>query len=166
MISVQAVQESQWEIWRSIRLRALSDAPQAFRSTLTQWSGPNDQEFRWRERLRNTAIALVAFDDDISIAMVACDTVTKSASMISAMWVDPQYRGKGVGDLLLDKITQWAKMSPDIEQLMLYVKLDNHHAKALYERSGFLESSDIYVDEHHRDTCEVAMVKHVGRYTL
>jgi hypothetical protein len=42
-----------------LRLAALAEAPAAFGSTLSDWSGPGDTEERWRARLASVAHNIV-----------------------------------------------------------------------------------------------------------
>jgi len=47
-----------WQLWRELRLAALAEAPDAFGSTLAEWSGAGDTEQRWRTRLHGVALNL------------------------------------------------------------------------------------------------------------
>jgi hypothetical protein len=42
-----------WRLWRTLRLLALEESPEAFGATLAEWTGPGDAEDRWRGRLTN-----------------------------------------------------------------------------------------------------------------
>jgi ribosomal protein S18 acetylase RimI-like enzyme len=56
---------------------------------------------------------------------------------IVAMWVDPSYRRRGIGQALLYEITSWA-MSRGLERFQLEVTETNAAAESLYRRSGFV----------------------------
>ena len=64
---------------------------------------------------------------------------TRAASLTS-LWVDPGWRGKGVGDSLVLAVMEWAAGSYD--QLFLWVTEGNTHAETLYERHGFRKTGD------------------------
>lgn len=49
------VSPDSWRMWRELRLAALAEAPNAFGSTLAEWSGAGDTEQRWRARLEDVA---------------------------------------------------------------------------------------------------------------
>ncbi|NMH68253.1 GNAT family N-acetyltransferase [Bacillus sp. RO3] len=55
------------------------------------------------------------------------------------MMVRKQYRGKGVGTLLLQALIDWAKENPLIEKMSLGVFSTNHRALSLYKKMGFVE---------------------------
>jgi len=52
------------------------------------------------------------------------------------MYVKPEYRGKGVNNLVLQALKQWAK-SQGINELRLEVYNDNQPAIRAYEKAGF-----------------------------
>ena len=161
MINVRSITDDSWQLWRTLRLAALSESPEAFGSTLTQWSGINDQEVRWRDRLKNSTLSVLAFDDTVPVGMVACTPPTQAVSEVVSMWVDPKYRGRGVGDRLLEAVAEWAISSKQIDSLILHVKAGNVRAKALYIRSGFLETNSISLNQYHNE-CEITMIKQIN----
>ena len=61
------------------------------------------------------------------------------AASLTAMWVDPQFRRRGLGDLLVKTVADWAK-SNDYRELSLWVTEGNHDAERLYKRNGFVRS--------------------------
>jgi len=128
-----------WRIWRSLRLAALTEAPEAFGSRLADWIDADEN--RWRERLSIPgAIDLVALDSGAGspIGMV---TGTPSArrgagAELISMWVDPAARGKGVATLLVEAVVAWAAAA-GAPSLKLSVMAENEPARRTYERSGF-----------------------------
>ena len=120
---------------RSIRLRALSDAPDAFGSTFEEAAAR--QPAGWAKQLRDLP-TFVAVRDGRDVGMVRCArdaTVTDTAWLIS-MWVAPEARRTGVGSLLVDGVIDWAR-STSVSRLLLDVADDNAPAIALYARKGF-----------------------------
>jgi hypothetical protein len=60
-VDLVALTPDDWRTWRSIRLAALADAPDAFGSRLEDWTDAD--EGRWRDRLSIPgAVDLVALD--------------------------------------------------------------------------------------------------------
>lgn len=51
MITLDVVSAEGWERWRDMRLDALSEAPEAFCSSLSDWE--HQGEHAWRDRLTN-----------------------------------------------------------------------------------------------------------------
>ncbi len=138
VLAVQTLTPDDWRIWRQVRLAALVDAPQAFGAQLSDWTGEGDTEERWRgrlalERSRNV-IALLA-GAAVGMASGVVDSAAADCHVIS-MWVSPEERGRGVGDLVLQAIEEWASSS-GARRLRLAVASGNPAAEYLYRRNGF-----------------------------
>lgn len=129
-----------WPQWRELRLAALDDAPQAFHSRLADWQ--NAAESRWRARLTDVPLHLIADLDGRPAGMVSCTApdADGTAELLS-MWVAPFARGSGVGDALVDSVVRWAG-EQGAGRIMLHVMKNNGHAIALYERHGFADTGE------------------------
>ena len=55
------------------------------------------------------------------------------------MMIQKEYRGRGIGRLLLGELLNWAEENPFIEKVSLGVFSTNHRAIALYQSMGFSE---------------------------
>ncbi|MCZ0974279.1 GNAT family N-acetyltransferase [Streptomyces albulus] len=93
-LSVRPLTVEDWALYRTVRLAALADAPEAFGST---WE--SEQAFtedRWRERLarRNQ---FVAQDGDRTYGLIGIVPVEAGRAELVSMWVHPDGRGRGVG---------------------------------------------------------------------
>ncbi|MFO1446298.1 GNAT family N-acetyltransferase [Bacillus sp. Bva_UNVM-123] len=53
--------------------------------------------------------------------------------------IDKEYRGLGMGKLLIHALQEWAEKNPLIEKVSLGVFSTNHRAIALYKSLGFVE---------------------------
>jgi GNAT superfamily N-acetyltransferase len=140
---LRVLTEDDWPVWRELRLAALAEAPQAFGSQLADWQGPGDREERWRGRLSIPgSYNLVAVVDGKPAGMATGipDDEPGVAELIS-MWVSPAARGRGVGDLLLGAVEQWARQA-GAGVLKLAVTETNANARALYLRRGFSDTDD------------------------
>jgi RimJ/RimL family protein N-acetyltransferase len=51
----------------------------------------------------------------------------------------PEFRGMGLGKLMMESLITWAEENPRVEQLRLRVHAKNIHAVRLYQRLGFKE---------------------------
>ncbi len=138
MLELRTLTPDDWPLWRELRLAALAEAPEAFGATLAEWSGPGDQEERWRARLsipgaRDHVVLL----DGTPAGMVS-GVPGEDAGVVEliSMWVTPAARGRGVGDLLVAAVEQWAR-DEGATTLRLAVMRDNPVATTLYERHGF-----------------------------
>lgn len=128
--------------FRAIRLRALADSPSAFASTL-QETEARSLEY-WRGRVRDAvageeSVLFVATDGDAWIGLVGGFIYEEGGAAVPyliSMWVDPAYRGKGVGQALVEQVIDWARKR-GLDHLVLEVEATNQPAIALYTRCGF-----------------------------
>lgn len=143
MLEVRFLEPADWATWRELRLAALAEAPYAFGSTLADWTGARDREERWRARLEIPGSRnLLAVLDDRPAGMASGLPAEdgESAELIS-MWVSPLARGRGVADLLIETVEQWAA-DRRAKTLRLSVRAGNGWAIALYERHGFARTDE------------------------
>lgn len=67
--------------------------------------------------------------------------VSATAAM-TAMWVDPRFRRRGIGDLLVKTVVEWATAA-GYDEMLLWVAQENANAERLYERNGFRRSGAV-----------------------
>ena len=127
-----------WPEWRLLRRQALAQSPDAFGSTLAEWSGDSDTEQRWRRRLDEVPVNLVADDDGAPVGLMSATAVVDAQAEIISMWVAPQARGRGAGDALLRAALDHARAA-GANRVALNVRVANGHAALLYRRAGFVE---------------------------
>jgi RimJ/RimL family protein N-acetyltransferase len=63
---------------------------------------------------------------------------TRHFGDLDSLWVHPQWRRRGVADLLLRAVIDWARHHPELEKLGLFVFSTNSAAIRLYEKHGFV----------------------------
>jgi ribosomal protein S18 acetylase RimI-like enzyme len=69
------------------------------------------------------------------------------------MWVDPTFRGAGVGARLVERVLAWAR-SWDARSVTLGVTETNDGAVGFYEHLGFADTGERYpLREGSRLTC-------------
>ena len=142
---------------RTIRLRALADAPDAFSSTYDEAaSRPLDS---WAVQLQKLATFVAVLDgEDVGLVRGARDDLQPDAAWLISMWVSPEVRGQGVGEALIDAVVEWARISAT-RRMLLDVGDHNHPAIALYARKGFepngttgsLPTPRSHIREHQRE---------------
>jgi ribosomal protein S18 acetylase RimI-like enzyme len=164
VIEVRSLGPDDWEIWRSLRLLALAEAPHAFGSRLADWQGENDREDRWRGRLSIAgSYNIVAVLDDRHVGMASgVPAPADGVAELISMWVAPTARGRGAGDLLVREIERWA-LSVDVRILRLDVSEDNDRASRLYVRNGFEytgELGDLMPDGLRRERVMAKQLRH------
>ncbi len=143
---------------RSIRLRALQDAPDSFGSTFEAEAAFTQED--WRRRLaRSDAVTFVASEegDDIGIVVGIADPDHPGEAVLVALWVAPETRGRRVGEALGQSVIDWAR-SEGYKAVRLAVADHNASAQRLYERMGFVSTGTVdklppprtHITEHER----------------
>jgi ribosomal protein S18 acetylase RimI-like enzyme len=146
VIEVQVLGPDDWQLWRELRLEALTESASAFSSTLAQWTGPGDTEERWRARLSTVAMNVVLWLCGAPAGMVSASVRADDAVELISMWVAPPARGRGVGDTAVRAVVNWA----DRREVVLSVKADNKPAIGLYRRHGFVDAGQSPDDVNER----------------
>jgi ribosomal protein S18 acetylase RimI-like enzyme len=143
VIELSVVTPSDWQIWRELRLAALTEAAYAFGSRLSDWEGGGDREERWRARLGIPgSLNVVAVLEGQPVGMASGVPDGGGVAELISMWVSPAARGQGVGDQLVEAVERWARQ----EQMMvlrLAVTAGNENAAALYRRHGFAVTGEL-----------------------
>ena len=139
--AVRIFSGAEWRVYRDLRLRALTDSPDAFGSTLAEEAARPDAE--WSRRLASDAdsltnLALVAEmqGEPIGLAWGRIDPSNPNVAVLYQMWVAPSRRGVGAGQMLLEAVIAWATLRK-ASFLHLGVTCGNSPARRFYERAGF-----------------------------
>ena len=151
--------------FRAVRLRALQDTPLAFGSTHAQESQLSEAD--WEERAARwngtRAMGYLAWDGDDACGIAACflegDDATK-AHLVS-MWVAPTHRRRGVGRLLVNKVSDWAR-ARHARTLRLMVTSNNEGAIRFYERLGFTKTGRTEPYPNDATLVEFEMLRSIG----
>lgn len=136
-MKLERITPDDWERLRTLRLRALQDSPDAFARTLDE---EEDQpESFWRGRLATpSVVTLVAVDEGADVGLVTglpWDGEPDAFGLVG-MWVAPEARGRGAGDLLIVGLVVEAR-ERGFRRLLLEVGDHNAPAIRLYERHHF-----------------------------
>lgn len=155
MIELRTLSPDDWQLWRSLRLAALTEAPYAFGSTLADWQGEGDREARWRDRLgiAGSHNVVAALDRELVGMASGVPSEQEDAVELISMWVSRAARGRGVGDALVAEVERWA-LRRGARVLRLDVTDGNEAAAGLYLRNGFAftgELGDLMADGVRRE---------------
>lgn len=132
------------DIHRDVRLRALRDAPDSFGETFA------DAEARpmryWEELTRSVTepgghVMFLACEgeDVLGSAYGTLDRERRAAGRVGGLWVEPAWRGHGVGHALLREVIAWAR-ERGLSRLGLWAPSHKPAAMALYASAGFRET--------------------------
>lgn len=153
-IRVARVTSDDWSSWRTLRLAALSDAPEAFGSS-DETERERDEQ-GWRDRIAVPGALMIATLDGEPAGIVGGYLPRESVAELISLWVAPVSRGRGVGDALVDATLSWAR-GESAATIELWVMRDNAAAEALYARHGFRRTRAVETDPAHRCAGQVAM---------
>jgi GNAT superfamily N-acetyltransferase len=140
-VLIRRLVPDEWAVYRDVRLAALSDAPEAFGSTLAREQAFAETE--WRGRLGRHP-QFVAFRGDAvvgTIGVIGLRERHKIADIVS-MWVVTHERGRGVGDRLVRVAIETARAAGCVE-VSLWVADGNGYAERLYARHGFVRTGAV-----------------------
>jgi ribosomal protein S18 acetylase RimI-like enzyme len=158
-VSVRVLEGDDWQAFRTIRLAALQDAPEAFTSSYEQ-EQDFDEEF-WRLRLGRSSRLLAELDDEpvgiVSVGRASEDDVAE----LFGMWVVPSQRGRGVAWQLTEAAAEHAR-TQGRRAVKLWVSTDNGRAVAFFSSYGFRPGSERRPMTNEPGTEEVAMVLPLG----
>jgi ribosomal protein S18 acetylase RimI-like enzyme len=132
---IVSIGPEEWEEFRAVRLASLADAPEAFGSRHDDWvDAPED---RWRARLHDVPLTLVARVDGAPVGVACGMPVGVDEVELISMWVAPSARGGGLVERLVAGVVAWARERDRTTYLM--VREGNHRAIEAYARAGFVD---------------------------
>jgi RimJ/RimL family protein N-acetyltransferase len=159
---IRRLAEDDAEAFRTLRLRALRESPEAFGSSYEETVGQSTASMAQRMRPDPAAphnFVLGAFDPGL-IGMIGFyrepRAKTRHKGAIWGMFVACEARGRGIGRALLETVIVEARQIPGLEQIVLLVVAGNQAASGLYLSCGFavygvepraLRVGDQYYDE-------------------
>lgn len=136
-MQIREARLDEWETYRDLRMAALADAPDSFRTTVVDVSDRTDDEWRSSHERAVQADDMVPFfamdDEPVGMALARIDG---TQLQIFGMWVAPQARGKGLGRALIDATFAWGKVR-GATSARLGVTIGNGGGERLYTRAGF-----------------------------
>ena len=137
----------EWYRHKEVRLQALLDSPHAFGSSYEVEAKRSNSE--WQQVIE-TALAsgknhvYLAVSGGAVCGLVWCKLSAVEAGLaeIFQMWVNPEHRGMGVGEKLLQAAIECAR-NHSMERISLEVTATNHAAAAFYQSQGFQQVGEI-----------------------
>ena len=88
-----------------------------------------------------TGVLIVIERDGLAVGCAALRRVDSATGEIKRMYLSPEHRGRGLGELLLEAVLRMAR-SGGFSRLVLDTRRDLEAANALYERFGFEDIID------------------------
>lgn len=138
---IRPLDERDAALFRTVRLRALREEPDAYGSSYDEQKDRPLAAFEERLRPTDERVTLGAFEGETLVGTITFtrDTGAKDRhkGVITTMYVAPEARGRGVGRALLLAAIARARAMPGVEQIHLGVVTTNTAARALYASVGF-----------------------------
>ena len=148
------------DIYKSIRIEALNNAPYAFASSVEEEQGDPDHFFNQRRQ----KAPILGFFLDEELAGIAGYVIQKGIkkrhkAFIWGVYVRPECRGKNISRKMLEEII--SENPSHVVQVCLDVESNNVPARTTYESLGFeeygVEKRALKIDDKYHD--EILMVK-------
>ena len=83
------------------------------------------------------------FDDETPIGMTSVsidrNDPTGKTALLWGSWLAPEYRGKGLSDLMYQSRINWAKDQPTVERIIVSHRASNLASKYANQKHGFVE---------------------------
>ncbi len=146
-VLIRPFEPDEWALYRDLRLRALTDSPNAFAKTHAEEKDRTPDE--WSRRLMESAtspswLCLIATlgDKAIGLSFAHCVADTENVAHLYSMWVDPVVRGLGIGRRLVEAVLDWSR-ERKARRVVLQVTEGNQAAVSLYQRAGFRPTDEL-----------------------
>ena len=136
----------------------MKDAPYAFGSTYE--AELDRSEKRWRSALEDRSRFVAESGGEVIGTVGAGSSDVTGTAALTALWVAPAARGRGVGEALVNVVLEWAKEA-GYEQVMLWVVEGNTAAESLYRRTGFRRTGSVQMVRPGDPRIEYEMVRPV-----
>jgi len=138
-MEIQAIGDESWAELKRIRLRALADTPQAFARTLEEELAMPEDEWHRRATPTDASANFLALEGGEARGLVGVFLEEKDPDLahLVAMWVDPAFRGRGIGGSLVDAVVHWCAEHA-VASVHLWVVESNAVAEGLYRTRSFL----------------------------
>ncbi len=107
---------SRWQDYKKFYVESVTDSPQAFLWSKEEISSKEDSE--WQDRIKNMFFAIADDEQLVGMAGFYCDEKKKLAHIanIVRVYVNPEYRGKGIGKKILLTVVEDIKSRPEIKK--------------------------------------------------
>jgi len=134
---VRLTVEEDWEILKVVRLESLLDSPDVFATTYAIAEQYSESQWRDRASCKTRYQYILAIKQGAAIGIIGGIQNYEREFNLVAMWVNPQFRGRGIADLLIFAIKELA-ISKGHNRIVLSVSPYNSRAVSFYSRHGFV----------------------------
>ena len=160
-ITVRRIETADWPVLRAIRLEALSDAPEAFGSTLETTRRLSARQ--WRQRVATNAY-FVAEREGVVVGMVSggYNDNLPGTHWLYGMYVTPAARGSVAAQLLVAAVVEWAR-GDGAREIYLHVASGVPRARAFYLKNGFTLTGEPFEMERDPSVTMQTLTRSIAR---
>jgi RimJ/RimL family protein N-acetyltransferase len=163
-IHIRQLDHDDWELFRTIRLRALADTPQFFGASYAQEIQFSEQQWQERVHQHNRIAHFGLFADKHIIGLTGIvldrDDPSDRTALLIASYILPTYRRRGLSDLLYQARINWAKRHPTVEKIVVSHRFDNEASRRANQRHGFVYTHSITRGWHDGKTADEIFHQH------
>jgi RimJ/RimL family protein N-acetyltransferase len=139
--SIRQLTEDDWREFSQIRLKALQLDPLVFGSNYEKES--QFIEADWRERLQakdSAVFMLFAGETPIGMTGVSVfrDDPTNRTAIFWGSWLAPDFRRKGLSEMMYKARIKWAQEYPTVERIIVSHRASNLASKYANQKHGFV----------------------------
>ncbi len=152
MLHARRILRGESDLYRALRLRALSDAPGAFTTTHAQATARSAES--WHQQTDSTAqgseramFFVFVYDNPVGLAALYRHPEQPDTGELLRVWVAPGHRGQGAADALLDALFRWGIDEAGFLRVLAEVKASNVRALGFYRRFGFVHRAEIQASD-------------------
>jgi RimJ/RimL family protein N-acetyltransferase len=139
--SIRQFHENAWREMSEVRLKALRSDPNLFGSHYAAESQRTEEEWRNELRSDDSAIFCVfAGETPIGITGVSVlrEDETKRTALFWGSWLEPEFRRKGLSELMYRARIDWAKAHPTVGKIIVSHRASNVASKFANQKHGFV----------------------------
>ena len=140
-ISIRQLTEDDWREFSRIRLEALQTDPLVFGSNYEKESQFTEADWKSRLQAKDSAIFML-YEDETPIGMTGVsvfrDDPTNKTALLWGSWLKPDFRGKGLSEMMYKARINWAKERPTIKRIIVSHRASNLASKYANQKHGFV----------------------------
>ena len=134
---IRLTKEEDWEILKTVRLESLLDSPDVFSATYAIAEKYSESQWRDRAAHRTQNQYILAIEGTRAVGIIGGTQNPALEFNMVAMWVNPEFRGKGIAGILISAMKELA-ISQGHSRIMLSVSPHNLRAVRFYSKHGFV----------------------------
>jgi len=134
---IEKLNVDNWLGFKQIRLESFATDPLAFSPKQVKEAAKYSEE-TWKEYMtKREAVVLTAKEGNNIVGLIGSYKESEEIAVIWGTYVNPSYRGRGIGKMLLQEIINNIEKDKSTQKIKLWVEENHHVAKSLYEQFGF-----------------------------